>query len=156
MGVGEELLPTSSSEARALFEKIQRRQMGDTPDGRALMRSVERFVEDALRDRGVGGSIVAPRLTRLVIRELTSTHTADLLGVEPLAWWESIASYWIFRAIDRAVDTADRLPDQDKLRRFIREPLGELIVRRLARLPRGWQRDVFQIPASLEHAWGMD
>jgi hypothetical protein len=30
-----------------------------------------------------------------------------------------------------------------------------LIVRRLSRLPRGWQREVFQIPESLENAWGI-
>ena len=155
IGVSESLIPSNASEAKLLFEKIQRRQQGDTSDGRALMRAVERFIEGALRDRGVGGSIVAPRLTRMTIRELCPPHTAGLLGVEPLAWWETITSYWIFRAIDRVVDVGDRLTNEDKLRRFIRARLGDLIVRRLARLPRGWQRDVFQIPDSLAHAWGM-
>jgi hypothetical protein len=153
IGVSEDLIPSNAAEGRALFEKIQRRQQADTSDGRALMRSVEGFVEDALRDRGVGGSIVAPRLTRMVIRELIPAHTADALGVQPLSGVESVTSYWIFRAIDRAVDSADRATGRDKVRQFIRQRLGELVVRRLSRLPRGWQRDVFRIPGSLEHAW---
>jgi hypothetical protein len=155
IGVSEDLIPSNVAEAELLFGKVQRRRQADTEDGRALMRSVERFVEDALRDRGVGGSIVAPRLTRMLIRELLPLHTADLLGVEPLAWWESITSYWIFKAVDRVVDRTDRLTDRDKLHRFIRGYLGELVVRRLSRMPRGWQRDAFQIPDSLEHAWDL-
>jgi hypothetical protein len=155
MGVSEDLLPSNPTEARTLFEKVRQRQQGETEQGKALTRSVERFVEGALRDRGVGGWIVAPRLTRMVMRELLPGQTADLLAVAPLAWWESITSYWIFRAIDRVVDSAALATGEDKVRVFIRARLGELVVRRLSRLPRGWQRDVFQIPDSLEHAWGL-
>ena len=155
IGLRDELIPAGAAEAQQLFETVQRRQQGKTQDGCDLMRAVERFVEGALRDRGVGGSIVAPRLTRMVIRELVPARTADLLEVAPLAWWEQVTSYWIFRALDRVIDTTDRLSNRDKVRRFIRGRLGMLVVRRLSRLPRGWRRNVFQIPASLEEAWGM-
>ncbi|MEZ5392150.1 MAG: oxygenase MpaB family protein [Bryobacterales bacterium] len=112
LGVSEDLLPSNETEARTLFAKIQRRRQGASEEGRALTRAVERFIEGALRDRGVGGSIIAPRLTRMTIRELIPEHTAYLLDVQPLQWWESLTSYWIFRAIDRFVDHADALTDQ--------------------------------------------
>ena len=90
----------------------------------------------------------------MMIRELIPEHTAYLLGVQPLQWWESLTSYWVFGALDRFVDHADALTNDAKLHRFIRGALGELIVRRLARMPRGWQREAFRIPESLERAWG--
>lgn len=155
MGIVPELLPSTVSEAEQLFLAIQARQKAETDEGKTLTRAVERFVEQSLRQQRVGGSFVAPRLTRMLIRELVPDEIADLLAVHPLAWWEQALSYFLFRAVDRLVDVAEGATRRAKLRQFIRVRLGEAIVRHVARLPRGWERGRFRIPEQLEGAWGV-
>src|SRR5690606_16277595 len=107
MGILPELLPSSVDEAERLFLAIQARQKAATEEGRTLTRAQERFVEDSLRRQGIGGRFVAPRLTRMLIRELTPIEIAHLLDVRPPAWWEGLLSYFAFRAIDRVIDKAE-------------------------------------------------
>ena len=155
MGILPELLPTSVDEAERLYLSIQLRQKAATEEGRTLTRSVERFVEQSLREQRIGDGFVAPRLTRILIRELTPDEIADLLKVRPLAWWEQLLSYFIFRAVDRVVDKAEDATRRAKLHAFIRVRFGEVIVRHVSRLPRGWERGKFRIPAELEDEWGV-
>ncbi len=155
MGILPELLPATVDEAERLFLSIQARQKAATDEGRTLTRALERFIEDSLRRQRIGGRLVAPRLTRMLIRELTPNEIADLLDVRPPAWWEGVLSYFAFRAIDRVIDKAEGATRQSKLRAFIRLRLGEAITRHMARLPRGWEREGFRIPAELEQKWGL-
>lgn len=153
IGLREEMIPSGPGEGRMLFERIQQRQQAATEEGRELTRAVGRFIEKTLEANGAGGSFLAPRVTRITMRRLLPARTADLLGVEPLTWWESLGSYFIFRVLDDFVDHADELSNQDKLFRFIRNALGVLIVKRLTRIDRGWQRRAFEIPDSLLDHW---
>lgn len=153
IGLREEMIPANASEGQMLFDRIESRQQVASPDGIELTRAVERFIQTTLETAGAGGSFIAPRLTRITMRRLLPQRTADLLGVAPLGFWESLISRFIFRALDRFVDDADRLGDQDKLLRFIQKTFGVLIVRRLTKMPRGGQRQAFDIPDTLLNDW---
>ena len=80
----------------------------------------------------------------MTIRTLIPAATADLLDVPRLSEGERLVND-LLRSIVRLVSRSGDPP----LRRFI----ATRLVRSLTRLPRQWQRGLFQIPTELSASW---
>jgi hypothetical protein len=139
MGIEDHLIPRSEAEAATLFAAIQAHQAGPTPQARELTRALTVFFGQVVDSPWLGR-----HLGPMTIRTLIPAATADLLDVPRLSEGERLVND-LLRSIVRLVSRSGDPP----LRRFI----ATRLVRSLTRLPRQWQRGLFQIPTELSASW---
>jgi hypothetical protein len=153
LGIDERLLPDNESEAKALFEKIQRRQRTSTEDGEKLTSAVIEFMRERMADFGFNIPAMRASLPRMLMLELLPTENAELLGVHALSWKEWFASKALFRIIDTVVDWGGVLIGRGHIGPYLWRRVSAHIVRKLTVLPRGWERGLFEIPEAIEQEW---
>ena len=142
MGIRDELLPRDHREARQLFGTIQARQGGETEEGRRMTAALLGFVESLF-----------PRPLRsvphLLMRELLGDRTADLLDIPSVGGLQRLVQrslLTVWRWIDRDLSRVD--VSHPHFRRFS-ERLHLQLLRKMGKMPRGWNRELFHLPDHL-------
>jgi ER-bound oxygenase mpaB/B'/Rubber oxygenase, catalytic domain len=143
MGVREELLPANLADAGFLFAQIQRQQGGHSEAGEKLTTALISCIQSVLPNRWM------KRLPRLLVRQLVGGPTADLLGVPKPTLLER-AVMAVLRAVERVAEKLWRWITGKTCRK-----VGEAWVRCLTQMPRGWNRQLFDLPESLATSWGI-
>jgi hypothetical protein len=151
LGIRDELLARDVADSAALFEAIKRRRAADTPDGRALTRSLIEVCESFA---GPSQVLLRP-IPRILMRGFLRAETCDMLGVPRLGPWPLVYRPLLTAAV-RVVngvrsDVFQGLPGLAGLSALIGRRLLEDIVTR----PRGGARTAFHIPEQLARGWGI-
>ena len=145
MGLREELLPANHREAEQLFTKIKQRQGFATPQGKEMEAALLAFLAEILP----GPLSVLPTV---MTRELVDAETADALGVEKINTLKTKALTWVVEEWRRVDKNLSKLYGHHGPIRFVAEWLNNRLMYGFGRLPRGWNRDLFQIPTELAAA----
>ncbi len=134
LGITSDLMAKTKEEAEWLFSRIKSRHQADTAEGRALTEAVLKWMQETLPFRFLSG------IPRLVMWMLLDRATALSLGVPKPGWFGrtliSLYQAWPFGLKPNLI-------------------LGRWMVSYLTALPRGWERELFDLPASLQHRWGV-
>lgn len=144
MGVRDELLARNFDDAQFLFEKIKQRRRGVSPDGKALTAALLKWMEDAV-----------PTGMKLVPKEmlckLIGDDDAKLLGVR-LDEDQRVEEGLTAAIVHVAEHLYDELMKTPPLRRLA-EALFHAIVRSVWDMKKGWNRETFALPPSLQKSW---
>lgn len=150
MGIKPELLDRMRDRTTAedLFARIQAHQVGASPEGVRMTAALPVFFARVLRSRVVG-----PRLCVTLIRTLVPPRIADGLGVPRRTPWES-AAIGVAQVLLGMLDGLFDLLRRDfRCTGFVQNCLGKRLITGLTALPRGWRRDLFDIPTRLAVDW---
>lgn len=146
MGVREDMLANTFDEAEELFGKIKRRQFGDSKDGEALanalVNATQKIIE--LETGGVMAQSIAKRLPFVIMHLVLDKETIEVLKIRRLTvceWLELI----VLR-VSAVVFTRLYLW-------FVSARFGQLVVNQITKIPRGWNRKLFDLPQTLRVAW---
>lgn len=142
MGIRDELLPADHREAEVLFETIKARQQGATPEGQAMMAALLGFVQGLFPERVRG-------IPQILMRELVGDPTADVLGLPELSAWQRLWQrllVWGWRWVDGQVEKVD--VDHPRLH-SASERLHLMLLKKWGTMPRGWSRELFNLPDHL-------
>ena len=160
LGVKEELLVWTMDEAKGLYDRIAQRGRRQTPEGIELTKSLVRYMEKRIRNTtSLGGVLplryfpkIASHIPKMLIRESVGKETADMLRVklDPLdtvclvpfrmtMWWLAKVNQEIYGGRPFARRAAEWV-----FRKLVEEML---------RMPRGSNRQEFNIPDQLTEAW---
>jgi hypothetical protein len=139
LGIAPDLIPHDPVTAEQLYWAIRLEQQRATPEGRRLTAALGSFASQKLHS-GVFGNL----LVKMLLRTLCDRQTCDLVGVPDMDEGE--------RLLARFTCWVSTLLFHDPQDRLHRE-LGMLLVTRLAKLPREWERGLFQIPDQLLTRW---
>ncbi len=182
LGVREDLLPDTLADAEVLYERIYRRQHGDTTQGRDLTERLVATVADTLVEplryaaRAVDARV--PRVSRWLLRPLASDRSeaealafarsftvaiarhilrpgaADLLGVDAVSLPMSAALKATVLLLRGFFELPERLNDRYGVVHDALTSVGGRWVERLTRIDPDWQKSLFDLPPSLATAWG--
>lgn len=139
LGIPGELTAHTVDDAERLYIGVRATQAGTTSKGKALTRALGTFVAEKLDSPWLG-----QQLTTLLLRWLCDEQAAAEVGVRPLSSDERAC----LKALRAVIGLIWSDPDS-ALHRY----LGRVLVVKLTRLPRRWQRGLFQIPDSLIVSW---
>jgi hypothetical protein len=141
MGVREDLLPADVAEAGALFSRIQQSQAGSCQAGRDLTAALVRCIEEQLPEGWMR------RLPRMTVRHLVGKETAAILGLPRMSLLERVLAslLWVLERV------------AGRLWRWLvgraSRHIGEALVQWITTIPRGWQRELFDLPDHLAESW---
>jgi len=144
MGVRDELLARNFADAKFLFDTIKRRRRGASKDGAALTQALLKWMEDAVP----AGFKVLPKE---MLAHLLGEEDARLLGVSLDPIQHADEGFWA-GVIHVVEHLADDLMQQPPVRRTA-ETLFHLIVRAVWGMKKGWNRETFALPPSLQKSW---
>jgi hypothetical protein len=141
LGVRDELLPNSPSDAQALTDAIMDSQFESSQAGQALARSLLDAVNKIVPP-GLGGYF--PTL----IRYLSGEMCGDILALPPADWTSSL--------VRGVVDLTD-VADDDIHGRFatIFSAVAHAAMQGLVTVVREGKQTRFRIPPALIHAWNL-
>ncbi len=144
MGVRDELLARNFDDAKFLFETIKRRRRGASKDGQALTGALLKWMEDAIP----AGFKALPKE---MLCHLMGEEDTRLLGVrlDPIQHVDE--GFWA-GVIHIVEHLADDLMKQAPVRRTA-ETLFHLIVHAVWGMKKGWNRETFALPPSLQKSW---
>jgi len=144
MGVRDDLLARNFADAKFLFDTIKRRRRGASKDGAALTRALLKWMEEA----------VPPgfkALPKEMLAHLLGDEDTRLLGVQLDPIQHVDEGFWA-GVIHVVEHLADDLMKQPPVRRTA-ETLFHLIVRAVWGMKKGWNRETFALPPSLQKSW---
>jgi hypothetical protein len=149
MGVREDLLAHSLEEAELLFSKIKERQIGESDDGQALANALVDCTKKIIAHEtgGILDRSITKHFPSIMMRLLLDKRTVKILKIKRLTFFE-----WIILTLIRILVTPFQSLYQ-KLVLALGSKFGALLVDDLTRIPRGWNRRLFQIPEQLRTAW---
>lgn len=139
LGIAPDLIPHDPAGAETLYWTIRKDQERATPEGRRLTAALGAFAGQKLHS-GVFGNM----LVKMLLRTLCDPATCELVGVPKLREGEELLTrfaLWL---------TGLLFSDP---RGWVHRELGLLLVKRLAKLPREWERGLFRIPDHLLYRW---
>jgi hypothetical protein len=144
MGVRDELLARSFDDAKVLFEAIKRRRRGASPHGTALTAALLKWMEDAV-------PIGMKSMPKVMLSRLIGEDDAKLLGVR-LDGDEQVVEGLAAAILHVAEHLYDELLTKPPFRQ-VAEALFHAIVRSVWDMKKGWNRETFALPPSLEKSW---
>ena len=149
MGVREDLLAHNLEEAEFLFSKIKRRQIGESEQGQALANALVDCTKKIIGHEtgGILDRSITKHFPPIMMRLLLDRRTVKILRVKRLTFFE-----WIILILIRIL-VAPFQSLYQKLVLTLGTKFGALLVDDLTRIPRGWNRRLFQIPEQLRTAW---
>jgi mpaB/rubber oxygenase-like protein len=149
MGVRDELLAETFDQAEQLFSTIKTRQAGRSENGQALTRAVAGFMVDlVIRNSGhLISRTFVKHVPAIFMRELLDGQTAAMLGIPRLTALEWVA----LKLIRSLAVCSDAL--YQKLIQALGNKFGLLLVQEITTIPRGWNRQLFQLPEQIRVAW---
>lgn len=139
LGIAPDLIPHDPAGAETLYWAIRKDQERATPEGRRLTAALGAFAGQKLHS-GIFGNL----LVKMLLRTLCDPATCELVGVPKLREGEELLTrfaLWL---------TGLLFSDP---RGWVHRELGLLLVKRLAKLPREWERGLFRIPDHLLYRW---
>jgi hypothetical protein len=149
MGVREDMMAQTFEEAEALFLKIKSRQIGQSKDGEALanglVNATQKIIE--LETGGLVARSIAKRFPFIIMHLVLDKETIRVLKVRRLTICEWLGLNLL--RMSAAVFTRLYLW-------FISvwgARFGQLVVDEITRIPRGWNRKLFDLPQTLRVAW---
>jgi hypothetical protein len=144
MGVRDELLARNFDDAKFLFETIKRRRRGLSPDGKALTAALLKWMEDAV-PTGMKS------MPKEMLCKLIGNDDAKLLGVrlDEDQRVEGGLAAAILHVAEHLYAELLELPPF----RQIAEALFHAIVHHVWDMKKGWDRETFALPPSLEKSW---
>jgi len=142
MGVREELLPASFSDAEELFEAIRRRQHGQSDAGQKLTAALLKALQDA-----IPGEHHDP-LPAALTRKLVGVPTADILGVPRATGWTGLRLAALLGTWSLAAVVLRRFYS-DRPFRFASETLHKAIMVRMG----GMDGVPFDVPPEFVQQW---
>jgi len=149
MGIRHDLLPHDVGDAEALFEAIKTRVKGTSEEGRSLTAAVLNYAES---------HIPAPlhhyrHVPRMLTRYLVSEETAEMLGVRPLTPQEEKTARILTTKVRRIEEKEEGKFRKSDHHRTAAEWLFKAMVASLMKIPRGWERELFELPDHLATSW---
>ena len=144
MGVRDELLARNFDEAKFLFEAIKRRRRGASRDGKALTAALLKWMEDAV-------PIGMKSMPKVMLCKLIGGADAKLLGVK-LDDDERVVEGLAAAILHVAEHLYDELLTKPPFRQLA-EALFHAIVRSVWDMKKGWDRETFALPPSLQKSW---
>jgi hypothetical protein len=145
MGIREELLPAHFSDARELFDTIQRRQQGQSDAGQKLTAALLKALEDAVPGRH------HDPLPAALTRKLVGSATADTLGIERATGLTRVRLDLLLGAWALSAAVLKRVY-KDRPFRFASEKLHKAIMVRIG----GMQGVPFDVPPEFIAQWFPD
>ena len=144
MGVRDELLAQNFDDAKFLFETIKRRRRGESKEGKALTKALLEWME---------GSVPPPfnALPKEMLCHLIGREDALMLGVKLTTEQHADEGFWA-GVIHHVEHFAEGLMALAPVRRTA-ETLFHLIVRAVWGMKKGWSREAFTLPPSLQKSW---
>jgi hypothetical protein len=149
MGIREDLLPADVADAQALFEAIKARVAGESVEGRSLTAAVTGWAESHI-PRALGHYRHVPRM---MTRYLVDEPTAEMLGVPALTAREEEVARTLTGVILEVEGHEERASRNSQHHRTAAEWLFRTMVKGLMKMPRGWERELFDVPDHLADAW---
>jgi hypothetical protein len=149
LGVRDDLLCHNFADAQALFSKIKNRQIGASKDGATLADALVKCTRQVISHE-TGGIVSGPivrHLPQILMRLLLDKETRVTLGIKRLTVCE-----WLMLVLIRFMMILIE-PLYQKLVISFGTRFGLLIIDHLTEIPRGWNRQLFDIPQNLKAAW---
>jgi anti-anti-sigma factor len=141
MGILPEMLPEDIEDAKMLAERISRRHVAFSEEGREMTANLIRMLQETIP----GGHFHA--IPQALIRHLVGDEIADLLGVERTPWQLALGPLqWANRLLDQSQDTIPLIGKVTGV--FSQKILERLMIHNL-----GGQRAPFRIPENLAQDW---
>ncbi len=149
MGVREDLLAHNLEEAEFLFSKIKEREIGESEEGQALANALVECTKTNIAHEtgGILDRSITKHFPPIMMRLLLDKRTVKILRVKRLTLFE-----WIILTLI-CILVAPFQSLYQKLVLAFGNKFGALIVDNLTRIPRGWNRRLFQIPEQIRTAW---
>lgn len=150
LGLNQELLPSTYSEAEMLFSKILSRQQGECEQGIKMERALLAFLRKEMIPNWLFPLKFIPRL---ITRTVIGDETADVLSIRKTNWLENliipVAAFFI-RIIDRF---QEKLYEDFPNTQVIGNWFSYRMLKKLSKLPRGGNRKLFALPEHLAATW---
>jgi hypothetical protein len=149
MGVDDRMLVDTVAEGEELFNKIKARQAGASKDGKKLTRSLDAAVSQIFSDssHGLVSKWMLKPVPHVIMRQFLDAPTVAMLGIRRATVREWIALK-LLRLFELAVVTFYNFA-----MRTLGGKFGTLLVDYLTRLPRGWKRQLFDLPEQIRTRW---
>jgi len=144
MGVADELLARNFDDAKFLFDAIKRRRRGASKDGAALTQALLQWMEDAVPTG-------FKALPKEMLAHLMGEEDTKLLGVELDPVQHVDEGFWA--GVVHVVEHLDAELMKQAVVRRTAETLFHLIVRAVWGMKKGWNRETFALPPSLQKSW---
>ena len=141
LGIPEEIMPTSSAEAKACFEEICRHQMGATKEGIELAKALIGLYEGLMPSTALAGAVSG------VARWLAGDEVCDMLEVPATAWTRVLRGTSVVFQLYSGSKTGSRT-----IKNII-DKLGWAQLTRLSLRFSGGREAEFEIPVELRKAW---
>jgi hypothetical protein len=146
MGVHDELLARNYADAQFLFETIKKRRAGASKDGAALTAALVGFMEEAM-PAGL------KHLPRLLVVELIGDEGAAMLGMR-LDDAAKIDEGVLSGLVHLFEHGFSHLMEYTPARKAA-EAIFHLLVQKIWGMDKGWGRETFALPPSLQKSWSV-
>lgn len=160
LGVRRELQPGDVAEAEELFESIKRHTRGTSDATRSLAAALLDFLESfwtghlRIERIGLDASIDTLRfLPRMLMHEFLDEETAGLLGLPKESGFDRLRDRFLDDTMGKLVDLEERIFRHASPARRMADLFFHVMLEKMVRLPRGFERDLFAIPTSLATSW---
>jgi hypothetical protein len=144
LGVRPDVIPPSPAESEALVAAMQRRHYGPSPEGVRLTRALLQMYDHLMPGEVFDGAIPA------VVRFVVGDEVADWMEV-PRSHWD-----WAVRGLPALGRVWEGAEDNSTLLRQVLDKAGWALIQAQFRVLNGGQKCVYDIPADLRAAWGID
>lgn len=149
LGLDPALNPPTLEGGEAVYRAVRAHQQGDTPEGRAMTKALADTIA-----RVIDVPMVSDDAVTLLMRHLLTGDTASLVGVPAASTVGTYALSGITVAVRAASLLREGLGDEIPLVHRTGAWIGQRLLARIARLDRGGERKLFNLPESLRAAWG--
>jgi hypothetical protein len=148
LGLDPALNPPTIDGGEAVYRAVRAHQEGDTPEGRAMTKALADTIA-----RVIDIPLVSDDAVTLLMRHLLTGDTATLVGVPAASTVGSYAMGGITVALRAASLLREGVGDEIPLVHGVTAWFGQRLLTRIARLDRGGERRLFNLPESLQDAW---
>ena len=144
LGIRPDIIPSTLAESEALVAVMQRRHYGPSPDGVRLTRSLLQMYDQLMPGEIFDGAIPA------VVRFVVGDEMADWMEI-PRSHWD-----WAVKGLPALGRVWEGAEDNSTLLRQVLDKAGWALIQAQFRVLNGGQKCVYDIPADLRSAWGME
>lgn len=149
MGVHPDLMAHNMQEAAFLFSRIKSRQEGATEDGRKMTAALEQCIQHAISSfsNGLMPKTVAQSIPKLIMREMLDATTVQILNLQALSAGENLS----WRTMRVLLSIGEAL--HSTVLQTMGNKFGIILIHWLTQMPRGWDRQLFDLPETLRKTW---
>jgi hypothetical protein len=149
LGLDPALNPPTLAGGEAVYRAVRAHQAGPTPGGRAMTRALADTIA-----RVVDLPLVSDDAVTLLMRHLLGDDTAALVGVPEASAVGAYALAAITAAVRVVSFVGESVGDEFEVVHRLSARFGQRLLERVARLDRGGERKLFNLPETLAAEWG--